>query len=174
MFYIANSTRQDFWFHYRLPGDGPKEKWGGPFPLLIPSGQQRSISRDLSPDEKKAIIMQLEKHGAHDAAEAHAKIPGFMGLLYRDEGIISEDEIVLGHEEVKKAVQDRSVKTAVRGALGFDSSARRGAGRKTPPARETQFEIRQDTAPGSRPTGDEVAMDIIVSPDGRTDVSVPV
>lgn len=163
MLYISNTTKQNFWFHWSLPG-GPEGKWRLQSPLAIPSGQQRPIPIDLSPAEKQSVIVQLERFGARDAAESYGKMPNFSGILYRDEGVISEQEIVSGHDEVVKAQEERTVAAAVNTVKAVDFKLRHPKTRQDPPApRTTAMELKQDIAPNARPTGDEAVMSVEIS-----------
>lgn len=165
---IANSTRGPFEFHYREPVNKLVQV------LRIHSGHQVVIGKHWSPEQKQFVIDQLERFGARDAAEVYGKLGEFHGLTYRNDAIISSDEIVLGNEALVETQKERSVKEATRSALGFDRAVRRPNSARRVAAQMTEVEVRQELAPHDRPRGDEVHMHLTVAPDGRSDVKLPV
>lgn len=175
MLCISNTTKQTIRFQYRLVKiRRGEEDPGHPFLLVIPSGQQVEAGHNWTPEQRAYVIRQLEFYGARDAAESYGKMPGFLGLLYRDAAVVSEDEITLGHDAVVKTQEERAVREAVRGALAFDRNSRSEAARqRRRPARITTVEVEEEVPPNSRPTGNEVAFMLSVDPEGRRDVKLP-
>lgn len=177
MLVISNCTNQRLAFGFRTAEKMPNGELAGPFVIDIPSGQQRQVPRSDTPENVKAIVAQLQSQvGAHARSEIHGDIANFSGVLYSDDRPASEDEIHEGYAQSVTARSDRSVKNAVRGALGFDRSTRHGkrSGSKVPPPVSTSFEIEQEIPHNQKPTGNEVHMSLEVSPDGREDVALPV
>lgn len=165
---IANCTRGPLEFHYREPVNKLLQV------LRIHSGCQEVVGRTWTPDQKQFVIDQLERFGARDAAEVYRDMGAFHGITYRDQGVISSDEIRLGNEAVVETQQERSVREATRSALGFDRAVRRPGNGRRAAAHTTEVEVRQELAPNERPTGSEVSMQLAVSPEGRSDVKLPV
>ncbi|MDE2105051.1 MAG: hypothetical protein KGL39_47875 [Patescibacteria group bacterium] len=153
---IANSTLQHWTFFYR------EVVANAPHPLLrqIAVGSGRQERLECAPDQKASIIAQLEKAGAHDAAEVHRKVSKFHGLLYRDEGLISEAEIHMGHENVKDMQNERSVEQTVNSALAADRAA--NPDRTQRRTTQTAIEVEEVLPPGQRPTGKETRFALAV------------
>lgn len=165
--YLANPSTQNHQFQYREPVNNLVHM------VDIGSGRQTEIGHGWTAEQQARVIAQLERNGARDAAEAHGKMGKFSGLLYRDRGIIEADEIEMAHEAELQTREDRSVTAATAGALGFDHTVRKRSNAR-PSARITETKVQQDIAPGARPKGTEVAFDLTVDPDGRSDVKLPV
>lgn len=158
--YVSNPASQHAIFHYR----DPKTNLLGQ--LTIPRGGQTALDRPAwSREDLEGFISQLHKYGARDAAEAHGRMEGFrQSLLYRVEGVISEDEIMAGNAADEEARQARSVEQATGAALGFDKSARRGHGRDRAPARVTETSVTRDRAPGEKKKAGDVDFSVTVDP----------
>lgn len=168
MLYLANPSYQKHHFHFREPVNNLINV------IEMEAGAQEGpIGHGWSAEQRAKVIEQLERYGARNASDAHGKMTKFAGLLYSDVRIISEDEILAGHDAEMQTREERSATAATKGALAFDRTAR-ARNRERPSARETKVEVRQDIAPGSRLTGDEVQFDIEVSPEGRSDVRLPI
>lgn len=167
---ISNPTLQDWTVMYRL-GAPNSEEWKTLRQIVLRRGQQ--IDLILSDEGKAQLVRHLETYGARDAAEVHARLANFSGLIYRDNGVIEREEIEMAHESDVDMRQDRSVTQAVRGALGFDNAVRK-ANKVRPSARITETTVEQEVARGSHPTGNEVRFNLTVDPEGRSDVSLPV
>lgn len=168
--FISNPSKQNVVFHFRT--SVPKDN-SGPMAVEIPSGRQVEIGHGWSPEEREYVIKQIEKRGGRDAAEVHATMGKFLGLLYRDNRPVTEGEIVMGHSAVLKTQEERSVAEATRAALAFDRNAnQRVRGKRL--ARVTQVEVEQEIDPHARRTGDEVTFSLSVDPEGRGDVSLPI
>jgi len=163
--HIANDTKQHHVVSYRLRGEDSKDLQG-PFYLEIPSGRQIDVGHGWAPRQRQFFIEQIEQQGARDAAEAHAKMGKHLGLLYRDNGVIEEDEIKMGHDQVVDTQERRSAQQATRAAAGFDRAVN-GATRGKRKAKETEVEVEQLNAPHERPKGDEVAFKIGFDSEGR-------
>lgn len=175
MLCISNTTKHHLQFPYRLEKVRKGEPYSHPLQLVIPSGQQVDVGHRWTAEQRAYVIEQLERYGARDAAESYGQMGQFHGLLYRESAPVSEDEIRLGHEAVVDTQEKRAVREAVRGALAFDRNSRKEvAKRRGRPAQITEVEVKQEVAPNSRPTGNEVAFSLSVDPDGRTDVKLPV
>ena len=107
--YIANFTKKNQKFMYRMPEDAR------PTPLWIyirPAGQSKLPHRDLSETQIAAIMEPHRKYGVVPAQEA-AKVRGFVGLCYDTRpisleriraGLAHTDEILAKEgEEIRKA-----------------------------------------------------------------------
>jgi hypothetical protein len=168
MIYLANPSFQNHHFHFREPVNGLVNVIE-----IERGGQQGPIGHGWTTEQQRKVIEQLERYGARNASDVHGKLTRFSGLLYSDVRIISEDEILAGHEAELETRGERSAMAATKGALAFDRTARTRT-RERPSAMATKVEVRQDIMPGSRPTGNEVEFDIEVTPEGRSDVRLPV
>ena len=170
--YISNNTRQHLVFNFREPVNGKTRH------VEIKSGTQVALGDRWSPEQRRAVIDQLVfQTGAVDAAELYGKLTGFEGFSYREDGVISEEEIRMGHEAEMQTREERAVAGATKAALGFDRAVRKreapGA-RANPPATETNVEVVQERARGERPRKDDVRFGLSVTPEGRGDVKLPV
>lgn len=163
---LANPSFQNHRFHLREPVNNLINI------IEIDRGNQVEIGHGWTAEQQAKVIVQLERYGARDAAEAHGKLGKFSGLIYRDIGQISSSEIDMAHEAELQTREDRSVAAAVNGVRAFDKTARMRS-KERPAARETKIEVIQDLAPGARPTGNEVQFDIEVTPEGRSDLRLP-
>jgi hypothetical protein len=168
--YISNPSKQDVVFHYRQPLPRPDNLLAH---VMIPSGSGVEIGKRWSAHQKELVIDQLQVHGARDASEVHSKLGRFLGLLYRDNGQITEGEILMGHDQVVDTQRKRSVTEATRGALAFDRKAQeRGRGQRV--AKVTGVEVRQELEKHQRPTGDEVDFSLSIDPEGREDAPLSI
>lgn len=167
--YVANPSKQHVVFNYRDPVNNLLAA------VEIASGSQVEIGHAWNDVQTQNMIAQLERFGARDAAESHGNLGRFLGLLYRDSGVIEVDEIELAHAAVVDTQEKRSIAEATKSGLGFDRAARREAARrKRPPATMTEVSVHQEVAPHERPTGNEVAFSMSVDPvNGRNDVKLP-
>jgi hypothetical protein len=165
---IANATKANLEFQYREPVNNLVQT------LRIYSGSQQVIGQKWTNEQKALVIQQLERYGARDAAEVYGKMGAFHGITYRNDAVISEDEIKLGHEAVVETQQERSVREATKAALGFDRAVRRPNEARRVGAKQTRVEVEQQIDPRSRATGNEVHFDLTVDPEGRKDVALPV
>lgn len=165
--HLANPSRQNHIFPYREPVNN----------LLayvdLRSGAQAVIGHGWTAEQTAKVVRQVEQHGGRDAAETHGKMGRFSGLLYRDIGEISEDEIRMGNDAEEQTRDERSATQATRAALGFDRSVR-SKRKERPSARTTEVVVQQEVARGERAKGNEIAFGLTVDPEGRNDVKLPV
>ncbi len=164
--FISNPSKQDVIFPYRLSDNEPLTK--SPNAVPIPSGQQVELGHRWTEEQKAYVIKQLELHGGRDAAEAHAPLGKFTGLLFRDGFEISENEIHYAHEETVKTLTLRSKEQFTNTAAAIDASINPGRGGKRR-AQLTELSLRQELPPGERPKGDEVDFSMKIAPDGYVD-----
>jgi len=165
--YVSNPSRLNWRFAYREPVNNLMNF------IELASGTQTEVGHKWNAEQQASVIEQLERFGARDAAEAHGRMGKFSGLLYRDRGVISSNEIEMGHEAELVTREERSRSEVVKDALRFDRGARR-ANKQRPGAHETQVMVKTELAPGQRPSGDEINFDLTVSPEGRSDVTLPI
>lgn len=163
--YIANTTKQNWNHHFRVP------EMTRPYFIQIPSGSQVKVDGRFSPESENAIIQQLEKYGGRKASDVSGKLEQFPGIFYRQTKPISEDEIVAGHEAVVDGQEKRAAAEATRAALGFDASKRDKKRRRN--VQVTEVEVIQEVPPNEKPTGDEVHLHVTVAADGATNVKLP-
>lgn len=162
--YISNPSRQPVVFYYRKAITRDTSQ---PHSVHIAPGCQEAIGQNWSREEKTYVISQILATGGADAAEAHVRLRGFTGLLYRDVNPVGRDEIEVAHESVMQHAQERSVKQVTRSALSYDKQT--NGSRRERAAKVTGVEIKQELARGQRVTGDEVHFDMTIDPDGSTD-----
>ena len=168
--YVSNPTKQTIVRNYRMPHDDPHQRHLRR--LEIRSGQQDVIHGERP--VIRHIIDQLLACGDRDGAESHGKMEGFKGLIFREEGQISTEEIQLAHEGVVETENKIAVAEATKSALGFDNALRHEQKRKRGrPAKLTQIEVEQETPRDGHKTGNEVHLDITVDPEGRADERLP-
>jgi len=164
--FISNPTTQNWHFHFRMPTNNLLSM------IEIPHGQQREIGHGWSPEQTEMLVKQLQKMGGREADDTYGHMGKFMGLLYRVDNQVEEDEIVTANVAVNDTAGERSVAQATKGALAFDRAANsRLRGRRA--ARATEVQVEQLLAPGARPTGNEVNFGLGVDPDGRADANLP-
>jgi hypothetical protein len=166
MLYVANPSTQRVIFPFREPVNNLINM------IDLPSGQQTAVGRNWSPAQQAKVIEQIERYGGRDAAETHRKMGRFTGLIYRDMGQIEEDEIRLAHDAELETREVRSATAITAAALATDRALRARTNRR-PSARETQTVVQQEVARGQSRTGAELAMDLTVTPEGRSDVKLP-
>ena len=165
---ISNPTHQRHIFLYREPVNNLE------LHAFIQPGAQIEIGQHWTAEQQAKVIRQLETHGARDAAEVHGDLGRFSGLLYRDRGVISVEEIHAAHESDITTREERSVSEATLGALAFDRAARTGTSER-PPATLTESIVQQDVQRGQkRKKGDTVDFSMTVSPDGAKDARLPI
>lgn len=159
--YIANTTKQHWNHSFRVP------EMNRPVFVRIESGTQIELGKNWGSEQTECIIRQLEKFGARRASEVSGKLENFPGIFYSHR-VISEDDIVAGHEAVVDGQERRSASEATRSALAFDVATRdkKGKGRRL--AKVTEVEVRQDIPRNEKPTGKEVNLSISVSEDGSS------
>lgn len=162
--YISNPSRQEVVFYYRR---AVTKDTSGPAQVHIAAGGQAMLGAGWTRDEITYVISQIEAQGGANAAVAHGRMGKFTGLIYREEYPVDEDEILVAHEGVKAAAEDRSVTQATRGALAFDRNANRGKRERI--AKVTEIEVIQQLPPHQKATGDEVHFKLSVDPDGSSD-----
>ena len=157
--YISNPTSQHQIFNYRDPATGLLGH------VRIQRGGQEVIDRPKwNGEHLEKMLEQLHHYGARDAAEAYRKMGGFrQALLYRVDGVISEDEILMGNEQDEDARQERSVQEVVKAAATFDGVARRG-GKNRDRANVTETSVRTERARGAKPQPGDVDFSLTVDP----------
>lgn len=77
--YIANETRQNLKFYYRLP---EREKL---FMLPVSIGEQQAIPGDLTGVEIRSVIAQLERGWGAVPAKDLDRTKAFVGVCYSDD-----------------------------------------------------------------------------------------
>ena len=77
--YVANETRQNIRFYYRLPENDKM------FMLPIAIGEQQAIPSDLNPIEMRSVIGQLEKGFGAVQAKDLDRSKFFVGVCYSDD-----------------------------------------------------------------------------------------
>jgi hypothetical protein len=166
---IANSTKQSLDFQFREPANNLERR------EHVPSGQQIVIGHSWSLEQTKKVISQLQRIGARDAAEIRGNNLGaFSGYSYRYDGVVTTEEIEIGHAAVVDTQTDRSIRQTTRSALGFDRTGRRPDRGRRVNATVSEVEVRQELGPYERPTGKEVNFKIAVDPEGRSDIDLPI
>jgi hypothetical protein len=143
--YVANSTRQDVVFHFRLP---EKAKM---YRLTLSSGRQDMI-KDMSQNDVEAIVKHLERYGAVKRSGVRGKLKEFVGYIYSLDKPINEDEFHYGSEEVIDAAQNRSVVEATKAAMASELVSRNKVvkGQK---AKRTVVGFEQEGGPQSEKIG---------------------
>ena len=158
--YIANSSRQDFRFHFRLPESNST------IVEDIPSGQQVEIGKGWSDGALQAMMQQLERYGAREAKEARRGLREFdSGLIYSLDKPVSENEIYYAWEQKLDYNKERAVNQATRSALSADVPHRDKGKRQ---AKEVGIEVEAEGDPKTE--GRKGLMDVTVTPDGATNV----
>jgi hypothetical protein len=164
--YIANTTRQNWNHHFRVP------EMSRPYFVQIPAGRQVKVNENLGRDSEDAIIRQLLRYGGRNANEVSGRLEQFPGIFFRTDRAISESEIVSGHEAVLDHAERRSADEATRSALAFDA-INRDSDTNQRLARETQVEIIQEVPKDQKRTGEEVNFSVSVAENGSSSFKMP-
>jgi hypothetical protein len=166
--YISNSTRQHWTHFYRQPESAKMHV------VNIPSGGQVEIGKGWNTLQTQYVVDHLETFGARQSHQVNGKIEDFTGLLYRVDKVVTENQIIAGHDAVIDNIEKRSASEATKAALGFDAAFRdRKSGGKRG-AKMTGVTVKQDIDKRQKPTGAEVSFDLEVSEDGHSDVKLPI
>lgn len=113
--FIANASRQDFRFQFRVP-EHPKIMFED-----IPSGGQIELGKDWGNEVIQSIVEQLQRFGAREAKDARGALRRFdSGLIYSVNKPVSQNEIFYAWEEKLDNAQDRSVYQASRASAAAD------------------------------------------------------
>ena len=164
--YIGNTTTQNLRFCYSL------REYKENFFVNIPSGGQEIIPhRDLSADQVDYLIEQLHRYGARPVKEISDRIPGFSGITYSVDRVISVDKIDQGHEAVKTEAAERSMREVENAVRRADlTENRRNDGRNPSSssriARDVEVEIEEKGDP-MKPSKDPIKTRITVTPTAR-------
>jgi len=167
MLYIANTTKQNWNHHFRVPESNR------PFFFQIPSGGQIVVGHGWTNSQQEAVIHQLEKYGARKASEISGALSKFPGLLYRTDKPITESQIIHGHEALVDAQERRSASEASRSAMAFDTVTREKKGRGKRLAKVTEVSVDQETPRGQKPDTNEVHFSLGVTENGASNFKVP-
>lgn len=167
MLSLANPSRQNHIFNYREPVNNLVQH------VRLGEGERTIIGHGWTAEQQAKVIQQLERNGARPATDVSRSMTRFFGLIYSDVRDVTPDEIADGFVAQLQTREDRTAEAATKAALGFDRSARQES-RQRPKARTTETTVEQELVRGQRPTGKEVAFGLIVDPDGRSDVKLPV
>lgn len=167
---IANPTMQDWTLQYRI-GAPRSPEYAVLRQVSLPRGGR--VELILGPAETAQMIEHIETHGGRPASEVRGSMHRLTGLLYSESRQISVEEVEAAHEAETQTREDRAVAQAVRAGLGFDKTARTPT-QDRGPAQVTEVEVKQDVPRGKRRRGDEVDFSLTVTPEGRSDVKLPV
>lgn len=172
--YVSNPSKQTLNLNYREPHEDLPARHNRM--LAIGAGREEAVpgSAQWNSKQKGDFISQIETYGAHDAAEVHSHITRFSGPLYRDGGLISEDEILMGHDQRVATQELISAEEATRGALGFDRASQSIQKGRQRTARVTGVEVQRERAHYERPSPDDVTFSMEVNPEGGTNIKLPV
>lgn len=166
--YIANTTRQNFRFNYRLP-----EMAEHSF-VNIASGCQELLPHELSGVHVvESVLTQLHRFGAVEVSDIGERIKGFSGLTYSLSKPVKVDRIEQGAAAVVSSAEDRSVSEVLKGVKRADIRARENAGtdKEHRVARDIEVEIIEQGDP-RKPSSDPIRTKIIVTPGVREDEKV--
>ena len=168
MLYVANATRQNFRFCYRLP-EAQKS-----MVAEIPSGRQVDLDsqKKLTTENVDYLVKQLERYGARPAKEARGSLRDFNGgILYSTSAPVKSGEIEYGNEQHLDAAQDRSVIQATRSAVAADHAHRdKRTGKRKAKSVTTEVMKHGDPRKGE----DEPLMSVTVAEDGDPNAKIPV
>ena len=165
--YLANCTRQTMRFSYRVPGIH-QILWS-----LIPSGRQEQLDKDIkfTSEQVASIVEQMERYGARESSIINRKMANFDGLLYSLNKPIPKPDFNVANTALLHKQEVRSATEAVNSVMAFDSGTVDKKSKRRS-AKSTAIEVVQDVAPGERATGDEVRMNVEVSPHGSDEITI--
>jgi hypothetical protein len=149
--YIVNCSRQHLNFNYRLI------ECRQPYFLIIKSGHQEMLPGwdKFNDKERDYVIEQLERNGAVEFSAINQKPDDFSGIMFSTGRPATSEKIEQGSEVVLDLAEKRSVRAATLAAESFDAQTMEGGTRGRRLARITEVEIKQESLPNERFTGDE-------------------
>lgn len=159
MLFIANCTKQNFHFVFRIP------EFRTPSRVEIPSGQQRNLAKEFNLNAKQieAVVKQCERFGFRRVDEISRKVENFSGFLYSAKTVTS-DNISCAHE-IKEDCQNLiSAQEATKGVLAFDKGSRDKSGKRL--ASEVEVEVIEQEDPRQRKKDKKVHMKMGISEKG--------
>jgi hypothetical protein len=165
--FLANCTRQSINFSYRVKGIN-QILWS-----LVHSGKQVQLDekRKFTPDQIAQIVEQLENYGAKESSVVSRKMGEFHGILFNTSKPIAESDFKTANAALIRTQEVRSATEAVNSALAFDRGTK-DEKTKRRNAKTTSIEIVQDVPYGEKLTGDEVHMNLEVTPQGRDEIHI--
>lgn len=163
--YIANATKQDHDFLYRMGFDPQADRQGAPRVRLLPIKKGSQVAIEGNKEELEAVIGQHRIYGIVDVKEFE-KMPKFSGLVYSVGSPINVDRIYHAldhHDEVidENAQEARENSTAATNAMIEDHARNANAS-----VTETSFELKElqrDQTDESR------KVDVLIKTDKRGD-----
>ena len=157
--YIANCTRQNWTYYYRLPEMHQNAH------ISIPSGNQERLGDRMSPNQFNALLEDLQRWGVKDFKDLKGKVEDFSGLLFSVDKPIKEDHFHIGLDKVIESANQRAVEEVQKAALGLDRVNRdKKSGRRL--VKEVTTEITGDAVVNSKSTGNDAHFQMSVSEDG--------
>lgn len=166
MIYIANATRQNRVFYYRIPGESNVTGRSVLRGMDIPSGKQWAFGADWTRDQVDAFVKQIERAGGKRVADLinRKSDHGLHGLLY-DMDVIEPDNIRIGNKEVLEFAHRRSAAEAEKAAAAVDMNLRDPDGKRR--HKQLKATIEQDVPRSRAATADDVNMDLTIAEEGE-------
>jgi hypothetical protein len=170
MITVTNTSEQRIKFHYTEFGRAQ-------FSILtLGPGRQDYLDKDnrWGGEETQYVINQMIRLGARDKDTLkHKADTKFHGLVFSMSKPLTETQIHDGHDKVLEGREITSAREAVAGAMRQDviinGPAKNGGKRRS---RETQVTIEEGKSEIKNRAGNEVRMDLTISPDGH-DLRMP-
>ena len=161
--FLANCTKQLMIFSCRVPG------YGKILTYHIPSGRQEQIDKglDLSPEQMISVIKFMEEtYKIRNVTDLGRKLSDFDGLVYSTKHPVPSDDFQIANAALVEKQEQRSANEAVKSALGFEQASRdKRSGARL--AKATSVEIVEDFDKRDGPTGNEISMNLEVTPNGH-------
>lgn len=148
--YIANLTRQDQDFIYKLPEGQQRMQ-------QIPVGRQIVLAGDLNQKDIDAIVVHHARYGMKPVADA-VKAKSFTGLCYSIDEPVKLEKMQIGIERNDIVLQERGVQNRKEAAVAINEALSKNDG---PQLKSLQTEVVEEKRDGT----DGVNETVVVSKD---------
>lgn len=146
--WVANTTKKNVEFHYRLP-EQPR-----PFVAHVPIGSQVPVhSGDLNSPMIDALIEQLRRYGAVPAEEVD-RTREFIGLCYSVDTPVQAKRIQSAVEHNDDVLTERGQEIRTEAAVAIHEGLSQAANNPRDLA-ETTVEVREEAKRGETPRVDQ-------------------
>ncbi len=162
--YIANATKQNFRFQWRMPETTKIVHFD------IPTGHQIRADEGLDSSQVDSLIQSMDRYGFKKVDDV-SRLKDFDGMLYGPKAL-KEDDISLAHDAVIEKQEKRSAAESTKAALGLEKSSRDKKNPRTRLAKEVEVEVIQHVDQRNV-TGDEINMRLTVAADGSSNIKLP-
>lgn len=139
--YIANCTKHELDFQYRVPETGKLQQ------QHIPVGRQIMVHKDAAKHELESIITQHEAYGlvpARDVKRAQA----FVGMCYSFDEPVNMELVMVAHEHNDDMLEKQGNEIRKETLVSIDHTLRTDAQERGGSVSEVAIDIDEVTKPG--------------------------